>query len=33
MVDTVVNCSGFSVSAQRPVSPNRSFSRSSSAGV
>ena len=29
--DTMVNCSGFSVSAHRSVSPNRSCSRSASA--
>src|SRR5580698_5771241 len=33
MVDTVVNWIGLSVSAQRLVSPNRSFSLSSSAWV
>src|SRR5580704_8583738 len=30
MIDTVVNCSGLSVSAQRWVSPKRSFSRCAS---
>ena len=31
MIATLVNCSGLSVSAQRCVSPKRSFSRSASA--
>ena len=31
MIATLVNCIGLSVSAQRWVSPNRSFSRSASA--